>query len=219
MTPSADDAPLAQRLEYALFTPEATRGDLEKLCAEAREHALFGVCVHGSRVELARTLLEESDIQVVALIGFPHGATDTDAKRYETEIAVDYGAHELDAVINLGRLKEGDHRFVLREMRDIVEAADERPVKFILETHRLTRDEMTVAVELAAESGAKFVVTSTDWYVPDVKVEDVAWLREKAGAGLGIKASGNIRDVQAANALIQGGAARIGITSLSVLAG
>jgi deoxyribose-phosphate aldolase len=213
MSAPGEDLPLASRIESALFAADATRGDIEKLCAEAREHAWFAVCVNGSRVELARTLLEESEVRVVALVGFPTGAGDTDAKRYETEIAVDQDAHEIEAVINIGRLKDGDRRFVLREMRDIVEAADERPVKLVLETHLLAREEIILAVELALDSGAQFVATSTDWHMHDVKAADVALLREKAGAEFGIKAAGNIRDAQIAQALINAGATRIGTTS------
>jgi deoxyribose-phosphate aldolase len=213
MSAPGEDLLLAKRIERALFAPDATRSDIEKLCTEAREQSWFAVCVNGSRVELARTLLEESEVRIVALVGFPTGAGDTDAKRYETEIAVDQDAHEIEAVINIGRLKEGDHRFVLREMRDIAEAADERPVKLILETHLLTREEIILAAELALDSGAQFVSTSTDWHVPDVKAVDVALLREKAGAEFGIKAAGNIRNAQTAHALINAGATRIGTTS------
>ncbi len=214
MSGPGEDLLLNQRIECALFAADATRSGFERLCAEAREQAWSGVCVNGSRVELACALLEESGVRVAALVGFPTGAVEADTKRYETEIAVDEGAQEIDAVINLGRLKEGDRRFVLREMRDIVEAAEERPVKLILEIHLLTRDEISLAVELALDSGAWGIVTSTDWHVPDVKAEDVAWLREKAGAELGIKAAGNIRDEQTAQALIKAGATRIGTTAV-----
>ncbi len=219
MAATGEDALLARRIERALFAADATRRDVEKLCAEAREQAWFGVCVNGSRVELARALLEDSEVRVVALVGFPWGAGTTDAKRYETEAAVEDGAHEVDAVINIGRLKESDGRFVLRELRDIVEAAEDRPVKAVLETHLLTREEMLLALELAVESGAQFVATSTDWHVPDVRVEDVALLRGKAGAEFGIKAAGNIRDAQFARALVRAGATRIGVTSDIVSAG
>ena len=167
--------------------------------------------MNGSRVELARTLTEESNVQVVALIGFPFGASDSDAKRYEAEIAVDHGAHELDVVINLGRLKDGDTRYVLRELRDIVEAADERPVKAVLETHLLTREETILACKLALDSGAQFVATSTDFHSPAVTVETVKLLRETLGPEFGLKAAGGIRDVQTAQALLDAGATRLGI--------
>src|SRR5882757_2093446 len=100
MITTASNDNLAKLIDYTLFAADATRTDIEKLCAEAREKNFHAVCVNGSRVELARTLLEESDVQVVALVGFPFGAQDTDVKRYETEVAVDSGAQEIDFVIN-----------------------------------------------------------------------------------------------------------------------
>ena len=201
---------IARRIDHTLFAADATRRDIEKLCAEAREHVFFSVCVNGSRVELARAALDESEVQVVALVGFPLGAGDPDAKRYEVEIAVDHGAHEIDFVINIGRLKDGDGDFVLREMRDIVEAADERPVKAVLASHLLTREEKILACRLALDSGAQFVCTSTDFHAPDVTVEEVRLLRETVGEEFGVKAAGGIRDARTALALIEAGATRIG---------
>ena len=204
---------MARRIDHTLFAADATRGDIEKLCAEAREHGFFSVCVNGSRVELARTAMEGSEVRVVALVGFPFGAADPDAKRYEVEIAVDQGAHEIDFVINIGRLKDGDSNFVLREMRDVVEAADERPVKAVLESHLLTREEKILACRLALDSGAQFVCNSTDFHAPDVTVEEVRLLRELVGEDFGVKAAGNIRDARMALALIEAGVTRIGTTT------
>lgn len=201
---------LARRIDYTLFAADAARADIEKLCAEARAKSFHSVCVNGSWVELTYALLEESGVQVTALVGFPLGASDADAKRYETEIAVDFGAHEIDFVINIGRLKDGDRNYVLREMRDIVEAADERPVKVILESHLLTREEKIVACQLVLDSGVQFVSTSTDFHAPDVTVEEVSLLREMVGEDFGIKAVGGIRDVRTAMALVEAGATRVG---------
>jgi deoxyribose-phosphate aldolase len=201
---------LARHIDCTLFAADAARRDIEKLCAEARANSFHSVCVNGSRVELAYALLEESGVQVAALVGFPLGANDLDAKRYETEIAVDYGAHEIDFVINIGQLKDGDRNYVLREMRDIVEAADERPVKVILESHLLTHEEKILACQLVLESGAQFISTSTDFNAPDVTVEEVAALRGMVGEELGIKAAGGIRNIQTALALLEAGATRIG---------
>ena len=189
---------LARCIDYTLFAADATRRDVEKLCAVAREKSFYSVCVNGSRVDLAYVLLEESDVQVTALVGFPLGADDADAKRFETEIAVDFGAHEIDFVINIGRLKDGDRAYVLREMRDIVEAADERPVKVILESHLLTHEEKIVACQLALDSGVQFVGTSTDFQSPDVTVQEVGLLREMLGGEFGIRAAYGIRDSQSA---------------------
>jgi deoxyribose-phosphate aldolase len=204
---------MARCVESALFAPAATSRDIEKLCAEARENHFHSVCVNGSRVELARTLLEESDVQVVALVGFPLGAADADAKRYEAEIAIDHGAHELDFVLNLGRLKDGDRNFVLREMRDMVEAADERPVKAVLESSLLTREEKLLACQLALDSGVRFVVTSADFQAPAVTVADVRLYCELLGDEVGVKAAGGIGDWQTAAAVCDAGAKRIGTTA------
>ena len=155
---------LASRIECALFDPAATRKDIEAFCAKAREHSFHGVCVNGSRVALAHALLEETQTKVAALIGFPLGTADIDAKRYEVEIAIDHGAHEIDFVLNLAPLKEGDHKAALREMRDIVEAADERPVKILLETAMMTREEKVVACHVALDSGAQFVGAGTGFF-------------------------------------------------------
>lgn len=199
--------------DYTLFAPTASRTDIAKLCADAIEKKLHAVCINSSRVELAYSILEETDIHVVGLVGFPLGAEDTDVKRYDAETAVDYGAQEIDFVINLGRLKDGDRKFVLREMRDIVEAADELPVKVIVETHLLTREEKILVCQLALDSGVHFVSTSTDFNTPPASVEDVQLLRATLGDQFGIKAAGQIRDAQTAQKLIDAGATRLGIVA------
>jgi deoxyribose-phosphate aldolase len=172
------------------------------------------VCVHGCWIELARHLLDQTDVKVACVVGFPLGANDTDVKRFETEAAVDAGAHELDMVINIGRLKEDtDDRFLLRELRDIVEAADERPVKVILETSLLTREQKIRACSLVVEAGAHFVKTSTGFSSGTATLEDVQLLREQVGPAFGVKASGGIRDTAAALAMIAAGANRLGTSS------
>jgi deoxyribose-phosphate aldolase len=199
-------------VELSLFAAQATRADIEELCEEARNQNFYAVCVNGSRVELAHSNLEESTVQIVALIGFPLGATDSDAKRYEAEIAADQGAHEIDFVINLGRLKDGDSKYVLREMLDIVEAADERPVKTVIESHRLTPEEKSVVCALAAEAGVKFVSASTGFHAPATTLEDVKLLRQAAGPDLGVKVWALPAD---AAAFIEAGATRIGAPFIS----
>jgi deoxyribose-phosphate aldolase len=134
-------------------------------------------------------------------------------KRFETEAAIDEGAHEVDVVLNVGRLKDSDDKYVLRELRDVVEAADERPVKVILETCLLTREEKIRACQLTVESGARFVKTSTGFSTGGVTLEDVKLLRETVGPKFGVKASGGIRDAQTALALIAAGATRLGASS------
>jgi deoxyribose-phosphate aldolase len=204
---------LASCIDHTLLKPAATARDIEQLCTEARQHGFWSVCINGSRVELASHLLEDSDVRITSVAGFPLGAMSADAKRVEIEAAIDDGAHEVDVVINLGRLKDGDDRYVLRELRDLVEAADERPVKVILETCLLTREEKIRACRLAVESGAKFVKTSTGFAAAGATIEDVRLMRETVGPEFGVKASGGIRDTRTALAMIAAGANRLGTSA------
>ena len=114
---------LARYIDHTLLAPAATVRDIERHCAEARARHFHAVCVHGSWVVQANHFLGGSDVKVATVVGFPLGATDSDTKRFETEAAIDNGAHEIDVVINIGRLKDGDHGYVLRELRDVAEAA------------------------------------------------------------------------------------------------
>jgi deoxyribose-phosphate aldolase len=213
--PKISAAELAQFIDHTLLKADATAKDIEKLCAEAREHCFFSVCVNGSRATQARHLLEDSEVKVACVIGFPLGAMSSDAKRFETEAAIDDGAQEIDVVINIGRLKDGDDKYVLRELRDVVEAADERTVKVILETCLLTDAEKVRACKLAVEAGAHFVKTSTGFSSGGATIADVKLLRATVGQSSGVKASGGIRDAQTALAMIEAGAKRLG-TSASV---
>jgi deoxyribose-phosphate aldolase len=206
-------AQLAAFIDHTLLKADATAKDIEKLCAEARENHFYGVCVNGSRVEQARHLLEDSGVKVACVIGFPLGAMSGDVKRFETEAAIDDGAQEIDVVVNLGRFKDGDDQYVLRELRDVAEAADERPVKVILETCLLTREEKIRACQLVVESGAQCVKTSTGFSSGGATVDDVKLMRETVGPKFGVKASGGIRDTKTALAMIEAGATRLGVSA------
>jgi len=206
LTPSL----LAQYIDHTLLKPEAGAKDIEKLCAEARQHRFYSVCVNGSRVAQAAALLEDTEVKVAAVVGFPLGAMETDVKRFETEAAVDCGAQEIDLVLNIGRLKEGDDRYVLRELRDVAEAADERPVKVIIEACLLSEAEKIRACHLILDSGAKFVKTSTGFSSGGATLEDVRLLRATVGPNFGVKAAGGIRDLATALAMIEAGATRLG---------
>jgi deoxyribose-phosphate aldolase len=215
MPPPLSPADLARFIDHTLTRADATLQDIEKLCVEAREHKFHSVSVNGSWVVAARHFLDGSDVKVGCAVSFPLGAMSGDVKRFEAEAAIDDGAQEIDVVLNLGRLKQGDDNYVLRELRDVVEAADEWPVKVILETCLLTREEKIRACKLAVESGARFVKTSTGFSTGGATVEDVKLMRETVGPKFGVKASGGIRDAQTALAMIAAGATRLG-TSASV---
>jgi deoxyribose-phosphate aldolase len=208
-------AQLAAFIDHTILKADATAGDIEKLCAEAREHKFYSVCVNGSRVAQARHFLEGSDVKVACVVGFPLGAMAADAKRFETEAAIDDGAQEIDVVLNVGRLKDGDDKYVLRELRDVVEAADGRSVKVILENCLLTTEQKIRACKLVVESDAHFVKTSTGFGAGGATIADVKLMRATVGPKFGVKASGGIRDTQTALAMMAAGATRLG-TSASV---
>src|SRR5437667_1930434 len=204
---------LAAYIDHTLLKPEAALKDVEKLCAEARDHNFHAVCVNGSWVIQARHFLDACDVKVATVVGFPLGATDSDTKRFETEAAIDNGAQEIDVVINIGRLKDGDDEYVLRELRDVVEAAAERPVKVIIETCLLTNAEKIRACRIVLDGGAQFVKTSTGFSTGGATIADVQLLREIVGEKFGVKAAGGIRDTQTALAMIEAGATRLGTSS------
>ena len=204
---------LARYIDHTLLKPEATRAQIEQLCAEAAEHQFASVCVNGSRVELAYSLLEESEVQVCTVVGFPLGAMDADAKRYETEAAVDTGSQEIDMVMNVGRFRDGEHDYIVREIRDVVEAADDRIVKVILETCLLTDDEIAQACKLVVQAQAHFVKTSTGFNSAGATLEHVKLMRETVGQFAGVKAAGGVRNAADAQAMIEAGATRIGTSN------
>lgn len=204
---------LARHIDHTLLRADASAADIRQLCAEAREHHFWSVCVNSSRIVLAASLLEDVDVKVAAVVGFPLGATDADAKRFETEMVIDLGAQEVDVVMNIGRLRDGDDRYVFRELRDVVEAANGVPVKVILETCLLTQDEKLRACSLAVEAGARFVKTSTGFSTAGALEADVRLMREAVGPKVGVKASGGIRDTAMALAMIAAGANRLGTSA------
>jgi deoxyribose-phosphate aldolase len=209
---------LPRLLELPLTQVHATAKDVEEACRKAREQKLYGVCVASSRVELAVSLLAETDAKVTALVGWI-GSEDSDVKRYETEVAVDYGAQEIEVCLNVGRLKDGDGKYILRELRDVAEAADERIVKVEIRPRLLTREEMQRACELILDSGAHFVGLR---YITAPQIEDIKLCREAVGPKFGVKAGEEIMDTETALALIKAGATRLsaanGVSPVSVQA-
>jgi deoxyribose-phosphate aldolase len=211
---------ICARIDHTLLRPDATLGDIRQLCAEARHHQFYGVCVNGCRVSDAGKILKGSDVKIIAVVGFPLGAMCQDSKAVETEIAVGDGADEIDFVMNIGRLKDGDRRYVLKEIKNEVKSAGGRPVKVILETCLLTREEKILACRLTVEGGAHFVKTSTGFAKGGATVSDIELMRESVGPDFGVKASGGIRDLQTAAAMIHAGANRLGASaSVAIIKG
>jgi deoxyribose-phosphate aldolase len=204
---------LAAYIDHTLLRPDATETDIEKLCLEARAHQFFGVCVNGSWVQTACRELRDSAASVICVVGFPLGTMASEAKRLETELAISDGAQEIDFVLNVGRLKQGDKSYVRNEIKEVATAARGRRVKVILETCLLNREEKILACRLAMDGGAHFVKTSTGFSTAGALASDVRLLRETVGPDFGVKASGGIRDLGTAVAMIEAGATRIGTSA------
>ena len=214
-TPSSSD--LAPFLDLALLRPDASAQDIERLCKEAQARRFHGVCVHGSRVEQARILLEETELKIVCAVGFPFGTASGDVKRFEAEAAIDDGAHEIDLVLHVGMLKDGNDRLLLRELRDVVEAADERPVTVMLQTELLSHDEMIRACQLCDDAGVQGIGALGNFSDNGADAETVKLLRETVDPKFEVKISGDIRDTKIVLAMMDAGATRVALPVLPVL--
>jgi deoxyribose-phosphate aldolase len=205
---------LARFVDYLVLQPHVTKDELTRVCASARELGLGGICVHTSRLAQAYHLLEDSGVKLTAAIAFPFGAADADVKRYEVETAIDNDAHFIEAVANIGRIRDGDHGYVSREFRDLVEAADDRPVSIVVEAPLLTRAEIETACHLAIEAGCKGIITSTGIDGRVARAEDVRLIKDIVGEKFGVKAVGGIVDGAGALAMLEAGATRIGLSGV-----
>lgn len=207
---------LNKYIEHTLLKQDATKVEVKKLLDEAIEHKFLGVCVNPVNVKYAKEYLKDSDIKIVTVIGFPLGQSTCESKVLETIDAVKNGADEIDMVINSGKLKDGDFEDIIEEISKIKTACQGKVLKVILETDLLNQDEIKVACELCIQGRADFVKTSTGFVKNGVgaKVEDVKLMYETVkSAGLGVKASGGVRDKETALKMIEAGATRIGTSS------
>lgn len=204
---------LAPYIDHTLLKPNATEDDIEKLCAEARQHKFASVCVNTSYVEQCARLLAGSGVKVCTVVGFPLGAMSSAAKAFETRDAVMHGADEIDMVINVGKLQSGNYAYVMDDIRAVVEAAGGRTVKVIIETSLLDDTQKVAACVLAKAAHADFVKTSTGFSGGGATVEDIALMRRVVGGEMGVKASGGIRDCDGARSMIAQGATRIGASA------
>lgn len=211
---------LAQSIDHTLLKPGAVQMEIEILCAEAVEHGFFSVCVNSSWVSVAAAALRDSEIAIAAVTGFPLGAMNTAAKAFETERAVAAGATEIDTVLHIGRLKQGDTTYVRDDLQAVVTAAAGRTVKVIFETCLLTEEEKVLACRLSLEAGAGFVKTSTGFSTGGATVDDVRLMHQTVAGQCQVKASGGIRDLITARAMLEAGATRLGTSSgVAILAG
>lgn len=205
---------LARMIDHTILKADATEMEVEKLCTEALEYSFASVCINPSMVEKAANMLKGSDVKVCTVIGFPLGATTTEVKAFETEDVIKKGATEVDMVINIGKLKEGNIEYVKKDIEAVVNAAKGKALtKVIIETCLLTDEEKVTACKLSKEAGADFVKTSTGFSTGGATASDIKLMRETVGPDLGVKASGGVRSLEDAMAMIENGATRIGASA------
>lgn len=204
---------IARKIDHTLLKPEATESDIRRLCQEARDHGFFAVCVNSRFVSLCAQELRGSSVKVAAVVGFPLGAMDTLSKAAEAARAVEAGANEIDMVISIGGLKEKNWPFVAEDIRSVIRASGSARVKVILETALLTTEEKRRACEICRDEGAAFVKTSTGFVPGGATVDDIQLMKGAVAGRCEIKASGGIRSLESALAMIEAGATRLGTSS------
>ena len=207
---------LNKHIEHTLLKQDTSYEDFIKLFDEAKKYNFLGVCVNPMYVKLAKDNLEDTDVKVVTVAGFPLGANRPEAKAYETKLAIEDGADEIDMVINVTALKNKDYDFVKYDIETVKSFCKDKPLKVILETDLSTKEEIKKACEICIEAKADFVKTSTGFVKNGVgaKVEDVELMYKTVSQyGLKVKASGGIRDKETAIKMLEAGAERLGTSS------
>lgn len=196
--------------DHTILKADAGKEAVKRICVEAKEYGFMSVCVNGYYTSYVAELLNGSDVKVCTVVGFPLGQMSTKAKAMEAKLAVEDGASEVDMVINVGALKDGDYDKVLKDIKEVKAACGNALLKVIIETCLLTEEEKIKACELSKEAGADFVKTSTGFSTGGATAEDVALMRKTVGEDMGVKASGGIRDKETAEKMVEAGASRLG---------
>lgn len=202
---------LSKYIDHTLLRSDATIEEIETLCREAKEHDFYSVCVQPHYVSTCKKILKDSEVKIACVIGFPHGSNKSETKLFESVQAKVDGADELDVVVNLSDVKNGDFEHILKEMKVIKKT--QLVVKYILETCLLTEDEIRKLCKLAVESHVDFVKTSTGYSKSGATVEDVKLMKSVVGDRAKVKASGGIRDYATAKKMIEAGAERLGASA------
>ncbi|MEQ6375860.1 deoxyribose-phosphate aldolase [Bacillaceae bacterium S4-13-56] len=205
---------IANKIDHTLLKPDTTKEQIKRLCEEAEEYKFASVCVNPYWVSYCYDLLKKTDVKVCTVIGFPLGATTKEVKAFETKNAIENGAKEVDMVINIGALKDGNEEVVKADIQAVVEVAKGKALtKVIIETSLLTEEEKVRACQIAKEAGSDYVKTSTGFSGGGATVGDIKLMRETVGPDLGVKASGGVRDRETTLAMIEAGATRIGASA------
>lgn len=203
-------------IEHTILKPETTISDIENLIKDAEKYNFFGVCVNPNYVKLAHELLSDTNIKIVTVVNFPLANNTVDMTKYQIESVLDFGADEIDTVINISALKNKDYKTVENDLKITRDACAGHNLKVILETDLLTKEEIKLACKISANAGANFVKTSTGFVKNGIgaKPEDVKLMKDIVSPyNMGVKASGGIKNYKQAIELINAGALRLGTSS------
>ena len=200
-------------IDHTILKAVATKYDVKKICDEAIKYDFKSVCINPANVAYAKELLEDSDVLVCTVIGFPLGANTKEIKALETLDAIKNGADEIDMVINVGKAKEHDYDYIEEEIKLVVASAAGKTVKVIIETCYLTDEEKVECCLAAKRANATFVKTSTGFGTGGATKEDIALMRATVGEEMGVKASGGVRSLEDLEQMVEAGASRIGASS------
>ncbi len=205
---------IAKYIDHTILKPDATIGQVKKIYDEAKQYSFASVCVNPTHIAFIAEQLKNTDVKACVVVGFPLGANLSAAKTCETKKVIEFGAQEIDMVINIGAVKDGNWKLVEDDIKSVVDASKGKAiVKVIIETCLLTDDEKIKSCRTAKKAGADFVKTSTGFSTGGATTKDIALMRKTVGAKLGIKASGGVRDYKTAEAMINAGATRIGASA------
>ena len=203
----------AKLFDHTILKADASKETVLRVCKEAKEYGFMSVCVNSFYTSLVKKELEGSDVKVCTVVGFPLGQMSTKAKAMEAAIAVEDGADEIDMVINVAALKDGEEETVYQDILAVRKACQKQTLKVIIETCLLSDEQKRTACKIAEKAGADFVKTSTGFSTGGATPEDVALMRNEVGSRLGVKASGGIRDKETAQRMIDAGASRLGTSA------
>jgi len=210
---SIDRKTMASMIDHTVLKPFASKEHILQGCREALEHKFASVCINPCFIKLVAKELKDSDVKTCTVISFPLGANTSDIKSSEARNAVNDGAQEIDMVINIGALKDGDLTYVENDISQVVKASGGAIVKVIIETCYLTDEEKVIACEIAKKAGASYVKTSTGFATGGATAHDIDLMRRTVGKDLGVKASGGVKTLHDALIMLEAGANRIGASS------
>jgi len=209
-----DVSKLPAYIDHTLLKADAGEEMIRQLCTEAKQYGFYSVCVNGTWVPLCKELLAGSGVKISVVCGFPLGAMESTVKAWEAAKAAEQGADEIDMVLQIGRLKQGEYDAVREDIRAVVQAVEGKAiVKVIFETGALNEEQKLAACRLSVEAGAHYVKTSTGFGQGGATVEDIELMRGAVPSHVGVKASGGVRDLETAIRMIEAGATRLGTSS------